>query len=879
MIVTQRTFVSTVAGTAQQSGYGDGQGTVSLFAGPQGLLVDAAGNNIYICDPVNSVIRKIVLLTSQVSRLAGQVSAVGGFLDGAGGSQALFKTPHSIVIDSVGNLYVSDSGNNRIRKIMVGTLQVSTVAGSGSSVPFVDNVSGTVATLNSPSGLVLDGGGGILYFCDSANNLIRKVVIATGIVSSVAGSGLASPFSDGQNNVASFNQPKGIAFDGQSNLYVADTLNHRIRRISLTSGMVTTISGSGSQGLVDGQAASYKSPQGIVYSASDSSLYIADTGNNRIRKLVINTGVVSTIAGSGASAGFSNSIFGTSAIFNGPTGISVDSNGIIYLSDTNNYLVRRVVTCQSSLPYDEATQSCVCDKGYQPVGDGTCNQCLESYYKSSTGNNQCQKCPQYYTSSADRYTCVACPNYASQCNSTYLLCKDGYQRSSTGLSCEIATSAAITDPILKFITTNLSAVILSVLGLMLVGSVYILYRRWRTEKLIEKKIQLERLRKRRVRPSITSGSSADPRVAARERTKYLALAQALGPAAEQGLSIPGFLGFTFNKDFKITKFLAQGGGGKIYLGTASDPVVAQYGSQVIIKQLLKDPQSQKEKDCFFQEISVMYMLREHLNIAKLAAYSVDPYSMVVKYYPIGSLEDWAKDRKNIKSKSVLLGFVRDISEGLRYMHKYGLAHCDMKPANCLMDTDHYGNVFCVLNDFGLTRVVNRAVLKVQAFHAAEVNGASINYAAPELLYNLRKGEITKDPFVTDIYALGVIIYRLISQRQPWKRELAKMAMSKALKDAREAAAKAAQSDMPKLRPRNPVPTAEPASPRTADPAIAGQQSVDSSNQQGSRSPPVARSSTPMGFNKTKIAPMPTEANSNNNQATTFDSDKKTKVDI
>ena len=212
--------VTTLAGSGI-AGAANGMGTAAQFRNPNGVAVDGSGN-VYVADQVNNCIRTIVVATGAVSTLAGSIS---GFADGTG-TAAQFNSPTGVAVDGSGNLYVADRSNQRIRKIVLATGEVSTLAGSGTA-GFV-NGAATAAQFNSPAGVAIDGSGN-LYVADFSNHSIRQIVVATGVVSTLAGTGTAG-FVNGAAAIARFNYPNGIAVDGSgTNVYVADTFNHRIR--------------------------------------------------------------------------------------------------------------------------------------------------------------------------------------------------------------------------------------------------------------------------------------------------------------------------------------------------------------------------------------------------------------------------------------------------------------------------------------------------------------------------------------------------------------------------------------------------------------------------------------------------------------------------
>ena len=211
---------------------------------------------------------------------------------------------------------------------------VTTLAGTGS--PGSANGTGTFASFYYPSGITTDGTN--LYVVDSGNHLIRKIVISTGAVTTVAGTG-SSGSANGTGTSASFNNPYGITTD-ETNLYVADFYNNLIRKIVISTGVVTTVAGTGSSGSANGTgtSASFYYPRGIT--RDGTNLYVADYNNHLIRKIVISTGVVTTLAGTGSSGSANGT--GTSASFYSPEAITRDGTNL-YVADTNNHLIRKIV--------------------------------------------------------------------------------------------------------------------------------------------------------------------------------------------------------------------------------------------------------------------------------------------------------------------------------------------------------------------------------------------------------------------------------------------------------------------------------------------------------------------------------------------------------
>ncbi|TAE31874.1 MAG: hypothetical protein EAZ92_02200, partial [Candidatus Kapaibacterium sp.] len=328
--------VSTVVGNAAGAGFADGQnGAARLNQPTSGLKI---GGDIYFTDDFNHRVRKYNIATGVVTTIAG--SGVAGFADGTGAA-AQFNTPSGLTRDGAGNIYVSDGGNHRIRKIVPGTGVVTTFAGSG--VAGFNDATGTAAQFSSPAGLEWDGTN--IFVCDVNNNRIRQIVIATAVVTTLAGSGTAGN-ADGIGAAAQFNRPYGITSDGTTYLYVAGYDGHNIRRVSFT-GNVVTIAGSvaGTSGFADGvgTAARFNRPSGIAWvnGGVGGLLYIADLSNHAIRLMDIGmANTVNTYSGTNSAANIDGSL--TAARYNNPTGIVYDASAVFYVFDQLNNSIRRV---------------------------------------------------------------------------------------------------------------------------------------------------------------------------------------------------------------------------------------------------------------------------------------------------------------------------------------------------------------------------------------------------------------------------------------------------------------------------------------------------------------------------------------------------------
>jgi len=322
------TAVTTLAGTGSTGSTDNSTGTSASFYYPQGITTD--GTNLYVADTSNHLIRKIVISTGAVTTLAGTGSS--GSTDNSTGTSASFFDPREITTDGT-NLYVADTKNNLIRKIVISTGAVTTLAGTGSMGSA--NGTGTSASFYYPQGITTDGTN--LYVAEEGNHLIRKIVISTGVVTTVAGTG-SSGSANGTGTSASFQFPGGITTDG-TNLYVGDYMNDLIRQIVISTGVVTTVAGTGSSGSANGTgtSASFQNPKGVT--TDGTNLYVADMFNHLIRKIVISTGAVTTVAGTGSQGSADGT--GTSASFYRPTGITTDGTNL-YVADYVNNLIRKI---------------------------------------------------------------------------------------------------------------------------------------------------------------------------------------------------------------------------------------------------------------------------------------------------------------------------------------------------------------------------------------------------------------------------------------------------------------------------------------------------------------------------------------------------------
>lgn len=377
--------VTTVAGQANSQGDSDGVASAARFNSPEGIAVDGNGK-LFVVDLGNARIREIALATAQVTTLesgslsgpvgivsdrqgrlyvsdrydmvlwavdtaSGTASLLAGKQDEVGyrdgtGSAALFNSPWGMALDDKGNLLVADSSNHVLRQIAIASGAVTTLAGRAAQIGSADGL-GERARFSSASGIVGDGQGN-LFAVDRGNHVVRKVVIASGQVTTFAGSPGRPGASDGVGVAASFSRPEGITSDGQGNLFVTDTGNNTLRRIVVATAEVTTFAGApGVNGSDDGvgKDARFSAPWGVA--ADDAgNLFVSDSGAT-IRTIVTSTRAVTTLAGLAWTIGQADGV-ASRARFSSPRGVAWDA-GVLFVADGENYTIRRVSTSDGTV--------------------------------------------------------------------------------------------------------------------------------------------------------------------------------------------------------------------------------------------------------------------------------------------------------------------------------------------------------------------------------------------------------------------------------------------------------------------------------------------------------------------------------------------------
>ncbi|UAY53234.1 NHL repeat-containing protein [Ferruginibacter albus] len=332
--------ISTIAGTGVDDYSGDGSSATSatLF-GPTGICTDTTGN-IYIADNANHVIRKINT-SGTITTIAGN-NKPGYFGDNESATSAELNFPYRLCIDGIGNIYFSDQQNSVIRRIDANGI-ITTIAGNGTKGFSGDGGLATEAQLNDPLGIAIDSIGD-LYIAEGYNQRIRKIN-TSGVITTIAGNGDRGYAGDGNAAIqAELNAPTGIAVDNSGNIYFTEELNNDVRKID-TSGIITTVAGNQTKGYSgDGSLATnaqLNAPLGISIDANNN-LYITDASNFVVRKITTD-GIITTIAGTGNQ---SNSLTGNGQAIQinlgSPNGIAVDATGNVYVTDAGQNVIRKI---------------------------------------------------------------------------------------------------------------------------------------------------------------------------------------------------------------------------------------------------------------------------------------------------------------------------------------------------------------------------------------------------------------------------------------------------------------------------------------------------------------------------------------------------------
>ena len=387
-----QSIITTIAGSGtppNNYGYsGDGgQATNAKLSEPSWSVIDNLGN-LYIDDAANNVIRK-VNITGIITTIAGTGTA-GYSGDGGPATNAEFNEPYAIAFDKAGNLYIADGINRAIRKINVSTGIIITIAGNGTAGYSGDGGPATAAEISGPLGIAFDTTGN-LYFSDGAgNNVIRKITISTGIITTVVGNGTQGYSGDGGHaTAAQLDFPLQVQIDKSNNLYIDDSNNNVIRKVTISTGIISTIVGNGygagtGTGGYSGDggqatAAELYIPDGILLD-SLGNLYIADGFNNVIRK--VNTaGIIYTLAGTGIAGYSGDGGSPLAAELSSPVGIMLDAHDNLYVVDYGNNRVRKISNVSSITGIAQVTGN----RGQLTLYPNPASSMLQVTYTGSSG--------------------------------------------------------------------------------------------------------------------------------------------------------------------------------------------------------------------------------------------------------------------------------------------------------------------------------------------------------------------------------------------------------------------------------------------------------------------------------------------------------------
>lgn len=353
-------YISTFAGNGIHGNSGNGGSAVQAHLNqPVSVTVDSSGN-LFIADSASNTIREVPAGTGLITAaLMGNAATNPGAhvaLVSSIATSPTFNHPTSLALDPSGNLYVLDQASSAIHRVSARTGTLALVTGSplGRSGYSGDNGLATAAQLNSPSGMAFDPTGN-LFIADSGNHRIREIAASTGLITTVAGTGSAGFSGDGGPAAAALlSSPSAIAADSKGNLYIADSATSTVRKIDARTGLISAVAGTGTAGFSgDGAtatAAKLNSPQGITVD-SFGNLFITDTGNQRIREVATGTGIISTIAGNSTQGYSGDGGPSSHSSLNTPFATAVDTSGNLYIADSGNGVVRKV------LPDPKTTQA------------------------------------------------------------------------------------------------------------------------------------------------------------------------------------------------------------------------------------------------------------------------------------------------------------------------------------------------------------------------------------------------------------------------------------------------------------------------------------------------------------------------------------------
>jgi cysteine-rich repeat protein len=337
--------ITDVAGTGAQGYAGDGgPATSARLNQPNGVAADGHGN-VFIADTGNQRIRRVDGMTGVITTVAGGGAPADGLGDGGPATSARLVNPGGVTVDGLGNLYIADTWHNRVRRVDAVTGAITSVAGTGTFGFSGDGGAATLAELDQPGAVAVDGDGN-LYVADTYNHRIRSIDAVTGIITTSAGGG-TPPDGVGDGGLAVAAKlvwPGAVILDGAGDLLVADTYNHRVRRVAKATSTITTVAGGGAGGVGDGgpaAGAALSAPRGLAVDG-DGNLFIGDTNHHRVRRVAVATGLITTVAGSGLLGFTGDGAAATSVRLANPTAVATDGLGNLFFADSGRQRVRRI---------------------------------------------------------------------------------------------------------------------------------------------------------------------------------------------------------------------------------------------------------------------------------------------------------------------------------------------------------------------------------------------------------------------------------------------------------------------------------------------------------------------------------------------------------
>ncbi|KAL0486910.1 NHL repeat-containing protein [Acrasis kona] len=403
--------ISTFAGTSGVDGTNNNRASIVPLNRPIRVSIDNINNLVYIADAGNSVIRVVDRSNNKIKSIVGT-----GYprycCDNEPYTYAVLKYPESTAVDSINNLvYIADSGNHRIRVANRTSGLISTFAGTGDYGYNGDYITATSALLYRPTGVAVDSINDLVYIADSSNNRFRVVDRTSGLINTVAGSGVNGYNGD---NITATNallyRPTGVAVDSINNLvYIADSGNHRIRVVNRTSGLISTFAGTGDYGYngdyITATNALLYIPTGVAVDSINDLVYIADSSNNRFRVVDRTSGLINTVAGVNGYNG--DNLAATNAMLSRTSGVSIDNiNDLIYIADTENHLIRSVPLSNKVVAPDcfnvSSTNPSVCSGNGNCVSYNNC-VCKKNSYIGEQCENDVTKSAYFFAFNRDTF--------------------------------------------------------------------------------------------------------------------------------------------------------------------------------------------------------------------------------------------------------------------------------------------------------------------------------------------------------------------------------------------------------------------------------------------------------------------------------------------